>query len=243
MLKRILIIWAIANFASVGLVSWMAGGWYTGWHVSSVIEMLIELGLIMLPNLLLPVLALRYWWPEAVGSIRDALEWKWNGWRSVLSGIVAFLSFYVLLKVVAALVGSSIPYNLPGATGEGISIRQPLDVLKVLGVLLGLAAFMIITIAGEETMFRGWIQTQIGKRYGPWLGLLAGAILFGLRHLPADLFYAQIWQATPQMWLSRQVQLYLVALGLGLARHFGKSTYASAIMHGFVFVVALFGLG
>jgi len=37
--------------------------------------------------------------------------------------------------------------------------------------------------------------------------------------------------------------LYLVALFLGLARHFGKSTYASAIMHGLVFAVALFGLG
>lgn len=204
--------------------------------------MLAELGLIMLPNLLLPILVLRYWWPESVGSIRDALEWKWNGWRCVLSGIVAFLSFYVLLKVVAALVGSSIPYNLPGATGEGISIRQPLDVLKVLGVLLGLVAFVVVTVAGEETMFRGWIQTQTGKCYGTWVGLLAGAILFGLRHLPADLFYAQIWQATPQMWLSRQVQLYLVALCLGLARHFGRSTYASAIMHGLVFVVALLGL-
>jgi membrane protease YdiL (CAAX protease family) len=92
-------------------------------------------------------------------------------------------------------------------------------------------------------MFRGWIQTQAGKQYGPWIGLLLGAILFGLRHLPADLFYAQVWQATPQMWVSRQVQLYLVALGLGLARHYGKSTYASAIMHALVFIMALFGLG
>jgi membrane protease YdiL (CAAX protease family) len=92
-------------------------------------------------------------------------------------------------------------------------------------------------------MFRGWTQTQIGKRYGAWVGIVVGILLFGLRHLPADLFFARIWQATPQMWLSRQLQLYLVALGLGLARHFGKSTYASAIMHGLVFVVALFGLG
>ena len=243
MLKRILIVWAIANFAIVGLISWVAGEWYIGWHVSPIIGMLAELGLIMLPNLLLPILVLRYWWPEPVGSIREALGWQWLGWRSVLSGIVAFLSFYVLLKVVVALVGNSIPYNLPGATGEGIPIRQPLDILRILGVLLGLVAFVVITVAGEETMFRGWIQTQTGQCYGAWIGLPLGALLFGLRHLPADLFYAQIWQATPQMWLSRQVQLYLVALCLGLARHYGKSTYASAITHALVFVVALFGLG
>jgi len=242
-LKRILIIWVIANFATVGLVSWMAGEWYIGWHGSPVIGMLAELGLIMVPNLILPILVLRYWWPEPVGSIGDALGWQWNGWRSLVSGILTFVFFYVLIKVVVWLVGGSIPYNLPGATGGGITINGPLDALKILGVLLGLLTFVVITIVGEETMFRGWIQTQIGKRYGVWIGLLVGAVLFGLRHLPADLFYAQIWQATPQMWLSRQLQLYLGAICLGLARHFGKSTYASAIMHGLVFAVALFGLG
>jgi len=243
MLKRILIIWAIANLAIVGLVSWMAGGWYIGWHVSPMIGMLAELGLIMVPNLVLPIVVLRYWWPEPVGSIRDALGWRWNGWRSLVASVLAFVSFYVLVKVIVRLVGGSIPYNLPGATGEGIVIDEPSDILRALGMLLGLLAFVMITVVGEETMFRGWIQTQVGKRHGVWVGLLVGIVLFGLRHLPADLFYAQIWQATPQMWLSRQLQLYLVAICLGLARHFGKSTYASAIMHGLVFVVALFGLG
>ena len=167
--------------------------------MSPVIGMLAELGLIMAPNLLLPILVLRYWWPESVGSIRHALGWQWNGWRSLVSGILAFVSCYVLVKVVVELVGSSIPYSLPGATGGGMAIREPLDILKILGLLLGLLAFVIITIAGEETMFRGWIQTQTGKRYGVWVGLLIGVVLFGLRHLPADLFYAQIRQATPQM--------------------------------------------
>lgn len=92
-------------------------------------------------------------------------------------------------------------------------------------------------------MFRGWIQTQVGERYGAWVGLGVGALLFGLRHLPADLFYGRVWEATPRMWSSRQAQLYLGALLLGLARHLGRSTYASAIMHGLIFVVALFGLG
>jgi membrane protease YdiL (CAAX protease family) len=171
------------------------------------------------------------------------LGWQWNGWRSLASGILAFASFYVLVKVVVRLVGGSISYNLPGTAGGGIAVEEPLDILRILGVLLGLLVFVIITVVGEETMFRGWTQTQIGKRYGVWVGLLVGAMLFGLRHLPADLFYAQMWQATPQMWLSRQLQLYLGAICLGLARHFGKSTCASAIMHGLVFVVALFGLG
>ncbi len=243
MLKRILIIWIIANFAIVGLVSFLAGGWYLGWHVSPVIGMLAELGLIMLPNLILPILVLRYWWFEPVDSIRKALGWQWNGWRSLGASVLAMVVFYLLIKVIVRLVGGSIPYNQPATAGEGLALSDPSNILKALMLLLGLLAFVIITVVGEETMFRGWIQTQVGNRHGVWAGLLLGMVLFGLRHLPADLFYAHLWQSTPQMWLSRQLQLYLMAICLGLARHFGKSTYASAMMHGLVFVMALLGLG
>jgi membrane protease YdiL (CAAX protease family) len=243
MLRRVLIIWAVANFVVVGLTSWIAGGWYLGWHVSPVIGALAELGLIMVPNLVLPILVLRYGRSEPVSGIRAALGWQWHGWRSLLSGMLAFVAFYVLTRAIVRWVGPGIPYHLPGAGGEGTPIRQFSDVLKVLGMLLGLLALVFLTVAGEETMFRGCIQTQVGDRYGAVVGLLAGAALFGLRHLPADLFYARAWQATPQMWLSRQAQLYLGAICLGLARHLGKSTYASAIAHALVFVVALFGWG
>lgn len=240
MLKRILITWFVANFVIAGLASWLASGWYLGWDLSTTAGMLAELGLIILPNLLLPVLVLRFWWPERVPSIRQVLGWRWNGWRSLLTGGIAFLAVFLLLRAIVALVGESIPYHLPGAGGEGIALH---GLGEIIAVLLSLAGFVIFTVAGEETMFRGWIQTQMGQHYGTWIGLLIGMLLFGLRHLPADLFYARAWQATPQMWLSRQLQLYLLALCLGLARHYGKSTYASAITHALVLIVALLGLG
>jgi membrane protease YdiL (CAAX protease family) len=243
MLKRILFIWIVANFGIAGLASWLAGRWYLGWGFSPVIVMLVELGLIILPDLILPVLVLRYWWPDSIGSIKEALGWRWHGWRSLLAGLFAFATYYFLVKMVVWQVGDSIPYNLPGASGESIAVKGLFDILKIIGLLASLSAFIIFTVAGEETMFRGWIQTQVGKRYGVWAGLCMAAILFGLRHLPADFFYGQIWQATPQMWLSRQLDLYLGALCLGLARHFGKSTYASAMMHGLLLVTAIFGLG
>lgn len=202
MLKRILIAWFIANFAIVGLVSWLVGGWYLGWDVTTTAGMLVELGLIILPNLLLPIFVLRFWWPEPIPSIRQALGWCWTGWRSLLTGGIAFLAAFLLMRAVVALVGESIPYHLPGTGGEGIALHS---LGEIIGVLLGLAAYVTLTVAGEETMFRGWIQTQLGLHYGAWVGLLAGMLLFGLRHLPADLFYARVWQTMPQMWLSRQL--------------------------------------
>lgn len=245
MLKRILWVWVLANFLLVGLISWLAGGWYLSWQTSPVIGALAELGLIMLPNLVLPLLILRFGWAEPVRSLREAVGWQWHGWRSLLTGIMGFVIFLLFLKIEVYLLGDSIPYNLPGVqpTGGPITINTLADVFLVLGVLAGVLALVAITVAGEETMFRGLIQTQAGRRYGLGIGLLLAMALFGLRHLPADIFYGQAWHATPQMWLSRQVQLYSLALALGLVRHYGKSTFSSAIMHGLVYITALFGLG
>jgi membrane protease YdiL (CAAX protease family) len=242
--KRLILVWAIANFGIVGLASLLAGKWYIGWHVPVVVAMWVELGLIMLPNLLLSILAVRYWRLSPDSSIRAALGWQWNGWETLLVGIAALVVMVLVVRVTSSLLGDSIPYNQPGATQDkgGITINSTADVIKVLGLLASLVVFVTLTVTGEETMFRGLIQTQVGIPHGFWAGFLMAALLFGLRHLPNDIYYAHIWQATPQMWLTRQVQLYLGALILGMARHFGKSSYASAIAHGLFLVSVLFGL-
>jgi membrane protease YdiL (CAAX protease family) len=235
-LKRIFFVWLTANFIIVGAVSWLAGGWYLGWRPLA--GMLAELGLIMFPNLLLSLLVLRYWWPEPVSSIREALGWSWKGWRSIIVGISAFALAFVLSEAISRVIGESIPYELPGNEG---AIGPIEDLALLVGLLFLLVGVVSITVAGEETLFRGLIQTQISIKYGPWLGLLVSALLFGLRHLPADIFYARAWHATPQMWVTRQLQLYSFALILGLARRYGRSTYAPAIAHALMFLVNLFG--
>jgi hypothetical protein len=165
-LKRILITWFVANIAIVGLVSWFVGGWYLGWDVSAITGMLVELGLIMLPNLLLPVLVLLYGWPEPVPSIRQALGWRWTGWRSLLTGGIAFLAVFLLLRVVVALAGESIPYTLPGTDGEGVALQ---GLGEIIAVLLGLAVFVALTAAGEETMYRHRSGSAMAPGSGCWL--------------------------------------------------------------------------
>jgi len=238
MVKRIFVVWLIANFVIVGLASVVARQWYIGWAISPIAKMWVELVLLMLPNLLLPIIVLKYWWGEPVSSINIELGWIWNGWRSVLTGIVMFAILYGAIRLTNSWIGESIPYNLPGASNT-ISAQNP---LAVVGLLLSILGFVVITVVGEETMFRGLAQTQIGKRYGAWVGILVAAVLFGLRHLPNDIYYAHVWRATPRMWLSRELQLYLAALVLGITRHIGRSTYASSVTHVFLLVTALFGL-
>lgn len=236
MIKRIVLVWLIANFAIIGLVSWLRGGWYAGWLQNPVAGMLAQLGLVMLPNLLLPILMLRFWWPEPITSLRDALGWRWQGWRTVLAGVAGFAPLLAVMFLTSSFIGPSIPYGVPGV--EPISAHS---LGEIAGVLLLLLLFVGLTVAAEETMFRGLIQTQLAARYGFWASLLVTALLFGLRHLPDDIFFARLWHATPQMWLTRQLQLYATAILLGLARHFGRSTYASAILHTLIFTQIFFG--
>jgi membrane protease YdiL (CAAX protease family) len=231
MLKRILLVWFAANFALAGLFALFTGGWYL--RLPTFVGMAAELGLIILPNLLFPILLLRYGWPVPVSNLRQALGWEWKGWHPIFIGVIAFIIYLVLSTFSSHILGSSIPYNLPG--GEGGSISG----LAGLLALLLFIVFVVISVAGEETMFRGLIQTQTSQHYGVWAGVLLTIVLFGLRHLPADLFYANVWNATPRMWLARQVDLYLGAILFSLARYFGRSTYASATMHFSIFMFIL----
>jgi membrane protease YdiL (CAAX protease family) len=149
-----------------------------------------------------------------------------------------FALLYGAICLTSGLIGERIPYDLPG-TSNTIRAQSP---LAVVGLLISILGFVVITVAGEETMFRGLAQTRIGKRYGIWAGILVAAVLFGLRHLPNDIYYAHIWKATPRMWLSIESQLSLTAVILGITRYFGRSTYASSVTHGLLLVTALLGL-
>ena len=102
-MKRILIVWLVANFLVVGIAAWVAEGWYLGWGL--IPGIVAELALIMIPNLLLPMVVVRCWWPEPVTNIRQSLGWVWNGWRAIITGVVAVAASVPLSKAVEAVAG------------------------------------------------------------------------------------------------------------------------------------------
>jgi membrane protease YdiL (CAAX protease family) len=220
----LLAVWLSANFLLPGLISLLAGKWYLGWE-SQTLSLLAELGSIQLPNLLLPIFLLYLTRPQTE-KLKEILGWQWTGWRAIGFGSAAFLLILLLSTVVNRLSGMPIPYNLPG--------RSPISAHSlsgIPGVLTLLLIYVGLTSVGEETMFRGLLQGQLSRRFGAVPGILGAALLFGLRHLPADIFYGHAWNATPGMWVSRELQLYGTGLLLGLACYFGRSTYASWIAH------------
>jgi len=87
----------------------------------------------------------------------------------------------------------------------GAMIRWPVGPLARLSAVVrelagtmfarvGVAGLAVISVAagiGEELLFRGLIQSSIDDRFGPAVGLIAGAVAFGLAH-PITRTYAVV---------------------------------------------------
>lgn len=84
-----------------------------------------------------------------------------------------------------------------------------------------LVATLLFTAWPEELLFRGLLQNFFEKSLrGPWAGLVAGAVVFGLSHINnlgfpnwryvllatlAGLFYGRVWQKTGSLFASAMV--------------------------------------
>ena len=112
------------------------------------------------------------------------------------------------------------------------------------GDLIFLAIYLVVlTPAGEETMHRGFLQRGFTDAFGGTIGVLIPAILFGLRHLPSDLYFGWMHHSPPVAYINRFLQLYLGALIWGLARHYTRSTWASWIPHILYIIIPTFVMG
>lgn len=218
--------WLIANFIPHLVVFLATGKIY---YQLPAVWMIVAESSIMLLNLLLPMFALRYIFKQTSNTLSN-LGWRWNGWRTVWIGFFGFFVYLVVAIGTQQLIGD--PVSTPG---QNFTSYWELTMAMVL--LLGLNA------AAEETMFRGWIQTTLTQDYGIWVGIGFTALLFGIRHLPMDLYGGLSQHAPTSAWISRMLQLYIGAVVFGFVRHRAKSTWASWIMHeGFLLMIVFLGI-
>ena len=213
-LPLLLSAWFTANFIPHIIVYLSTGKIYYqlphGWAI-------IAESSIMLLNLLLPVVVLRYLVNQK-GLITESLGWQWRGWRTIGVGLIGFIIYLLIAATTQVALGN--PISTPGWR-----IASSWEIIALLILLLGLTA------ASEETMFRGYLQTTLTNEYGVWIGIGVTALLFGLHHLPMDLYAGLVQHASVSAWICRMLQLYLGALLFGIVRHWGKSTWASWIIH------------
>jgi len=67
-------------------------------------------------------------------------------------------------------------------------IDQFLKTLFRNATLSDLAIISLLAGLGEETFFRGWLQTMLIGSTGTWIGLLIASLIFGIAHLVTPLY-------------------------------------------------------
>ncbi len=217
---RLVLVWLAANYGYHAAFYLLTGRPF--FALTPLPSMLAELGLMAL-NLGLPLIALSFARPRPA-SLRDALAWRWRSWRTMAWGLLGFGLIALSMPLVNYLVGAP-----PFAYGSAGPITSAQGWARALALLTLLLTLWLVTTLGEEIMFRGYLQTGFSQRYGPLVGLLVAALLFALRHTPADLYWG--WGAPLQQWASRLLQLGCAALVLGWVRYRSGSTIATWIAH------------
>ncbi|HDN80697.1 MAG: hypothetical protein DRI61_13105 [Chloroflexi bacterium] len=212
----LLSVWLVANFAPHILVFFVKKK--ICYQLNTMWIMLTESS-IMLLNLLLPVLVLL----PRKDHIFQGLGWRWGGWHTMWIGLIGFVVFIAIALVSQRTIGAPL-----SSSGRQISSHE---------FIMTSTLLLVLTPAAEETMFRGYIQTALTRSYGVWIGIGGTALLFGLRHLPMDLYNGIVQRAPSSAWLSRMLQLYIGALLFGIVRHWAGSTWASWIMHESIMMV------
>lgn len=229
---RLMLVWLAANYGYHAVFYLLTGQPY--FALAPLQAMLAELGLMTL-NLGLPLAVLVLARPRP-SSLRSALAWRWRGWRTVAWGLLGFSLIALSAPLVNYVIGAP-PFAYGGGFGPITSAQGWAYALALLALLLIL---WLVSTLGEEIMFRGYRQTGFSQRWGPLVGLLVVALLFTLRHTPADLYWG--WAAPFQQWASRLLQLGCAALVLGWIRHCSGSTIATWIAHLVLWIVVVFQL-
>lgn len=99
---------------------------------------------------------------------------SWNVWRAALpAGALGLGAILVLLTVVARLV--RLPAGSPISAPPGMPVVTMAVLLAMQSVVAGIS---------EESAFRGYMQSIIGRRYGVAVAIVISGALFGLLHFP-----------------------------------------------------------
>lgn len=136
--------------------------------------------------------------------------------------VLLFLALYGFRNFVAFATG--------GQSGEFLAIFAEPATYSLLLILILNFFLTWLMFFGEEYGWRSFLQPMLQKRFGLKAGVLLLGVLWGLWHLPINLFYY-----SPQTWLqsvlSQQITCISLAVFFGFAYQKTRNTWVPVIMH------------
>jgi membrane protease YdiL (CAAX protease family) len=219
--------WLVANGLTHILVWLTTGGIYYQLPPKAMLAAEASIDLL---NFIIPLLVMRWVFREK--SIVEVTGWRWTGARVVYWALAGFL-----LSMTVSILANHVFRNQMIQYAPAASSPFTRADLRMLTLML-----LFLPAAGEEMMFRGFLQGYCTRFYGSVVGLLLPAVLFAARHHPSDVYFGRLHPASAAAWANRFVQLYLGALILGFVRLKARSTWASWLVHtGIIAVIIILG--
>ncbi|MGT2829448.1 CPBP family intramembrane glutamic endopeptidase [Streptococcus hillyeri] len=139
-------------------------------------------------------------------DLKHKLNWKYLA-LAIFAGEVAIFAFSLIAVIIKLIMGDAAV-----AANQEIANDLMQQVPMVLMVIMLILGAPIV----EESIFRGFIPEMFPEKW-QWVGLLIGAVLFGLIHNPTD--------------LGSVIQYVSMGMVFALVRYFGKRIEYSIILH------------
>ena len=151
-----------------------------------------------------------------------------GGGRAIVLTVLLFLALY--LGRYAILIAASKLAD-PSATLADMGFTTDWLYLGINLAVLPLNFFLVYTpFLGEEYGWRAFLQPLLQKRFGPRRGVLALGVLWGVWHLPLNIFFY-----SPSTWLQSLVNQIVLCVCLaaffGYAQHKTRTVWVPVVLH------------
>lgn len=148
----------------------------------------------------------------------ESLGWRLPAWRDW--GLAIVIPFAMIWIVVVAL---DIQHALLPEMDD-VALKREIETIKEQGAAWAILGAAVWAAIREELVFRGIGLRGMARSWGPWLGLAASSLLFGLAHAS----------------LGRLVPTVLLGAGYGLVALGSRSLFPAVLAHMLNNVVALY---
>ena len=143
-----------------------------------------------------------------------------QNWKSVVLIVLAFVGIYIVRTVVSVAVqgvsdGSGMQYVKEWAA----MFKNPMMWLNIAALPINYF-FVFIAFFGEEYGWRYYLQPVLQKRFGLRAGVIILGVVWGLWHIPDDLFY---YTQTSGIQMIFAQQITCISLGIFFAYAYMKT--------------------
>lgn len=154
---------------------------------------------------------------------REAYGLRWKQTKTTMYVVSLFILLYFVRTVIGAMIDNKLHNQLQ-------ILKQPTTWIVFMSLIL---SYFLVFVAflGEEYGWRYYLQPILQKRYGMIKGVLILGIVWGIWHLPLNLFYYNNLSYGIQSILAQQITCITLGIFFAYAYMKTENIWCVVILH------------